>query len=43
MNHTQKKKINLDGVIKNGISINEAKHLIFLNDKEINLQHSLKF
>ena len=36
----KKKKINLDGVIKNGISINEAKHLIFLNDKEINLTNT---
>ncbi len=31
------KKLNLDGVIKNGISINKAKHLIFLNEKKINL------
>ena len=39
--YTKRKKINLDGVIKNGISINEAKHLIFLNDKEINLTTTL--
>lgn len=38
--YTKRKKINLDGVIKNGISINEAKHLIFLNDKEINLTNT---